>query len=129
MTEKQSDFRFGVVPAGDCEIKFTESHNPTGKLADAELVFTSGLLAGLKLCGFGIWQRRTGSGKNVTFPARSYAVNGERRSFALLRPSAVLGESNSMEDHDRFRDAIVRAYEYWEEHRTVEQPQRDSAQR
>jgi hypothetical protein len=60
--------------------------NPPGKLADAELHFTEGPLAGLKLIGFSIWERRGGSGRNVTFPARQYAVNGERRSFALLRP-------------------------------------------
>ena len=60
--------------------------NPPGKLADAELHFTDGELDGLKLIGFSIWERRTGGGRNVTFPARQYAVNGERRSFALLRP-------------------------------------------
>jgi hypothetical protein len=60
--------------------------NPPGKLADAELHFTDGPLAGLKLIGFAVWERRTGSGRNVTFPARQYSVNGERRSFALLRP-------------------------------------------
>lgn len=63
-----------------------DRNNPPGKLADAELHFTSGCLAGLKLIGFGIWERRTGGGRNVTFPARQYSVNGERRSFALLRP-------------------------------------------
>ena len=60
--------------------------NPAGKLADAELRFTDGPLSGLKLIGFAIWERRGGSGRNVTFPARQYRVNGERRSFALLRP-------------------------------------------
>ena len=60
--------------------------NPPGKLADAELHFTSGPLEGLKLIGFGVWERKTGNGRNVTFPARQYSVNGERRSFALLRP-------------------------------------------
>lgn len=59
---------------------------PPGKIADAELHFTAGPLAGLKLIGFGIWERRGGNGRNVTFPARQYSVNGERRSFALLRP-------------------------------------------
>ena len=59
--------------------------NPPGKLADAELHFTDGPLDGLKLIGFSIWERRGGTGRNVTFPARQYAVNGERRSFALLR--------------------------------------------
>lgn len=61
--------------------------NPPGKLADAEIHFAGeGPLAGLKLIGFGVWERRGGNGRNVTFPARQYAVNGERRSFALLRP-------------------------------------------
>jgi hypothetical protein len=39
-----------------------------------------------------IWARRTGAGRNVTFPARQYSVNGERRSFALLRPALDNGE-------------------------------------
>ena len=45
--------------------------NPPGKLADAELHFAKddGVLAGLKLIGFGIWEGR-GGGRNVTFPAR-----------------------------------------------------------
>jgi hypothetical protein len=63
-----------------------EKGNPPGKLADAELHFTDGVLDGLKLIGFSVWERRGGSGRNVTFPARQYSVNGERRSFALLRP-------------------------------------------
>ena len=62
------------------------SGSAPGKLADAELHFTSGPLERLKLIGFGVWERRTGGGRNVTFPARQYSVNGERRSFALLRP-------------------------------------------
>ena len=64
------------------------SGNPAGKLADAEVIFEAdaGPLTGLKLIGFGIWERRNG-GRNVTFPARQYSVNGERRSFALLRPA------------------------------------------
>jgi hypothetical protein len=61
--------------------------NPPGKLADAEIHFQEGEpLEGLKLIGFSIWERRAGSGLNVTFPARQYQINGERRSFALLRP-------------------------------------------
>jgi len=53
---------------------------------DAEFHFSDGPFAGLKLIGFAIWERRGGGGRNVTFPARQYAVNSERRSFALLRP-------------------------------------------
>ena len=62
--------------------------SPAGKLADAEVMFeaASGPLSGMKLVGFAVWERRDG-GRNVTFPARQYSVNGERRSFALLRPA------------------------------------------
>jgi hypothetical protein len=78
--------------------------NPPGKLADAELHFTEGPLAGLKLIGFAVWERKTGNGRNVTFPARQYSVNGERRSFALLRP---LADTTAQ---DRVRDLVLQAY-------------------
>src|SRR5260221_13279594 len=77
---------------------------PLGKLADAELHFSSGPLAGLKLIGFAIWERRGGTGRNVTFPARQYSVNGERRSFALLRPITDAAAQDSV------RDAILAEY-------------------
>ena len=78
--------------------------NPPGKLADAELHFADGPLAGLKLIGFAVWERRSGVGRNVTFPARQYSVNGERRSFALLRPTADAASQ------ERVRDLILEAY-------------------
>ena len=78
--------------------------NPPGKLADAELHFSDGPLAGLKLIGFAIWERRSGGGRNVTFPARQYSVNGERRSFALLRPVADTAAQ------DRVRKLVLDAY-------------------
>ena len=78
--------------------------NPPGKLADAELHFTEGVLEGLKLIGFAVWERKSGNGRNVTFPARQYSVNGERRSFALLRPTADAGAQ------DRIRDLVLEAY-------------------
>jgi hypothetical protein len=62
--------------------------NPPGKLADAELHFTSGPLDGLKLIGFGIW---------------------ERRSFALLRPIVDAAAQ------DRIRDVLLEAYAAFEE--------------
>ena len=92
------------------KIQPNEKNNPPGKLADAELHFTGGPLEGLKLIGFAIWERRTGSGRNVTFPARQYSVNGERRSFALLRPSD--GDATVQE---RIRDVVLRAYAQHEE--------------
>jgi hypothetical protein len=64
----------------EIKIVANEKGNPPGKLADAELHFSDGPLAGLRLTGFAIWERRTGGGRNVTFPARSYSVNGERSS-------------------------------------------------
>lgn len=83
--------------------------NPPGKLADAELHFGGeSPLAGLKLIGFSIRERRGGSGRNVTFPARSYAVTGERRSFALLRP--IVDKTTQ----DGLRDRILEAYAEYE---------------
>lgn len=81
---------------------------PPGKLADAELHFSGGPLDGLKLVGFAVWQRKTG-GRNVTFPAKQYSLNGERRSWALLRPIADATAQNHL------RDLILEAYK---EHET-----------
>ena len=86
------------------KILLNEKGNPPGKLAEAELHFSDGPLEGLKLIGFGVWERRSGTGRNVTFPARQYSVNGERRSFALLRPFA------DASSQDRIRDLILQAY-------------------
>ncbi len=87
--------------------------NPPGKLADAELIFQAGPLAGMKLVGFAIWERRTG-GRNVTFPARQYSINGERRSFALLRPAEINGDDHA-NPQDRVRDLILEAYKEHED--------------
>jgi hypothetical protein len=87
--------------------------HPPGKLADAELHFTDGELDGLKLIGFSIWERRGGNGRNVTFPARQYAVNGERRSFALLRP---IVDTIAQE---RVRELVLQAYAEYEERAAI----------
>ena len=86
-----------------------EKQQPSGKLADAELHFTEGVLEGLKLIGFAIWERRSGGGRNVTFPARTYSVNGERRSFSLLRPIGDATSQNSV------RDLVLDAYAKYEQ--------------
>jgi hypothetical protein len=88
-------------------------NNPPGKLADAELHFMEGALEGLKLIGFSVWERRSGGGRNVTFPARQYSVNGERRTFALLRP---LGDTTAQ---DKLRELILQAYAEFEEQAAV----------
>src|SRR6187397_554887 len=85
-----------------------EKSNPPGKLADAELHFADGPFAGINLIGFGIWERRNGGGRNVTFPARTYSVNGERRSFALLRPVTDVDSQN------RIRELVLQAYAEFE---------------
>src|SRR4030088_2724413 len=83
--------------------------NPPGKLADAELHFSDGELDGLKLIGFSVWERRGGGGRHVTFPARQYAVNGERRSFALLRPITDVASQN------RIRELVLQAFDEYSE--------------
>jgi broad specificity phosphatase PhoE len=87
-----------------------DGRGPQGKMADAELVFTDGPLEGLKLIGFTLWEGRAPGKYNVTFPARQYSVNGERRSFALLR---AVGDAAAV---DRLRQVILDAYD---EHRRL----------
>ena len=87
-----------------------ERQTPPWKLADAELHFTDGELSGLKLVGFAVWERRTGAGRNVTFPARQYSVNGDRRSFALLRSA-----NGDVTAQDRLREVILEAFADFEE--------------
>jgi hypothetical protein len=97
-------------------IKITpnDKGNPPGKLAEAELHFTDGPLEGLKLIGFAIWERRGGgAGRNVTFPARQYSVNGERRSFALLRPVVDVTSQNKL------RELILEAFQDYEERAAI----------
>jgi hypothetical protein len=96
-------------------IKITpnDKGNPPGKLADAEVHFTEGPLEGLKLIGFSIWDRRGGNGRNVTFPARQYSVNGERRSFALLRPIVDATAQSKL------RELILEAFQEYEERAAI----------
>jgi hypothetical protein len=96
-------------------IKITpnDKGNPPGKLAEAELHFGDGPMEGLKLIGFSIWERRGGNGRNVTFPARSYVVNGDRRSYALLRP---IVDSTAQA---KLRDLILEAFQEYEEQAAI----------
>ena len=92
-------------------IKITpnDKGNPPGKLAEAEIHFAEGPFDGLKLIGFAIWERRGGAGgRNVTFPARQYTVNGERRTFALLRPIVDATAQN------KIRELILEAFQEYE---------------
>ena len=89
------------------KISPNDKGNPPGKLADAELHFVDGVMEGLKLIGFAVWDRKSG-GRTVTFPARQYFVNGDRRTFALVRP---IVEASAQE---RLRDLILEAYAQYE---------------
>src|SRR5262249_12593287 len=81
-----------------------EKGTPPGKLADAGLHFNHQPVQRLKLMGFAVWERKKGTGRNVTFPARQYSVNGDRRSYSLLRPI------DSSTAQEKIRDLILQAY-------------------
>jgi hypothetical protein len=87
--------------------------DPPQKLADAELLFEEGVLSGLRLIGFSIWQSRRANSRTVQLPARTYFVHGERRTYALLR--AVNDESSS----EPVRRLILEAYAEFEQRMAV----------
>jgi len=62
--------------------------HPPGTHADAEVIdeAETGPRRGLTVSGFVRWERRAEG--HVTFPARSFTVNGARRGFVLLRRQA-----------------------------------------
>jgi hypothetical protein len=93
---------------GTIEVNFVlnDSLSKPNKLADGELRFIGGVMDGLKLIGFTIWQGRESGTYNVTFPNRSFTVNGERRSLALLRST-----TGNLDAQYRFRDYILKAWE------------------
>ena len=91
-----------------------DKNAPTGKLADAEVHFSEGALDGLRLLGFAVWERKNGPGRNVTFPARAYSVNGERRNFALLRP---VGSDSAAQN--AIRELVLQAYSEFESRAAV----------
>jgi hypothetical protein len=95
------------------KINPNDKGNPPGKLAEAEVHFHDGPLEGLKLIGFSVWERRGASGRNVTFPARSYSVNGERRSFVLLRPIVDSAAQSKL------RELILQAFQDYEERAAI----------
>ena len=87
----------------------TNGRGASGKLADAEIHFNGGELDGLKLVGFAVWRSREGQGEDVTFPSRQFVVQGERRSFSLLRWVA------KREAQQRLQALVIDAYRTAEE--------------
>jgi hypothetical protein len=57
---------------------------PEKLVCEAEVVFDEGPLAGMKLVGFSLWHGGD-DGVYVTFPARAFGSETERRYFDLLR--------------------------------------------
>ena len=96
MTRLDETVAINVLPA--------DHGAPAGKLADVELHFIAGVLEGLKLLGFTVWEGRGDNGPSVSLPSRHYVVNGERRSFTLLRPS---GDAPAQ---DTLRNTVLAAF-------------------
>ena len=89
----------------EVKILINEQGKPAGKLADAEIHFNGGELAGLKLVGFAIWERRDGTGRTVSFPSRPFIVHGDRKNFSLLR---AINDPNAQ---NHVRSLLLHAYE------------------
>ena len=90
MTQLDETIAINILPADD--------RAPAGKLADIELHFTAGALEGLKLLGFTVWEGHGDKGPSMSLPSRHYVVNGERRSFNLLRPSGEIPAQDGLRD-------------------------------
>ena len=89
---------------------------PAGKLADVEIHFEEGLLAGLKLVGCSVWRSKKGEAPTVLVPSRSYATAAGVRYYELLRPSADGSAGGSGEDPEgklsvkRFKEYVREEY-------------------
>ncbi len=68
-------------------VHFVLNHGgtPQSKLADVEIFFEEGLLAGLKLVGCSVWRAKKGEMPTILVPSRSYATAAGVRYYELLR--------------------------------------------
>ncbi len=93
------------APTSDVTIAFVKRENgPERLVAEAELLFNTGLVGGMKLVGFSVWQSSEGE-LYVTFPSRAFGAGGERRFFDFLR--SVNGDAAPAK---ALKQAIVEAY-------------------
>ena len=98
-------------------IHFVLNHGdtPVSKLADVEIHFEEGLLAGLKLVGCSVWKSKKGEVPTVLVPSRSYATASGIRYFELLRGSSASGLTNeTTEDRQAvktFKEYIRKEYQ------------------
>lgn len=85
---------------------------PQSKLADVEIHFEEGLLAGLKLVGCSVWRSKKGEAPTVLVPSRSYATAGGVRYYELLRGSVSVGTSLAEDEDSEGKAAVKRFKEY-----------------
>jgi hypothetical protein len=89
---------------------------PASKLADVEIHFEEGLLAGLKLVGCSVWRSKKGEAPTVLVPSRSYATAAGVRYYELLRSSADGAAGGAGEDPEaklavrRFKEYVREEY-------------------
>jgi len=87
---------------------------PESRLADVEIHFEEGILAGLKLVGCSVWRGKKNEGPTVLIPSRSYATAGGVRYYELLRESEERKDPDSMKlskgNIKRFKDYIREEY-------------------
>jgi hypothetical protein len=77
-------------------VQFVHRENgPERLICEAELLFepADGILAGMKLVGFSIWQSQEGE-HYVTFPSRAWGAGQERRYFDYLRSTDGKGNDS-----------------------------------
>lgn len=86
-------------------VQFVERGNAPQKLVcEAEIIFDEGPLAGMKLVGFSLWRGQEDS-VFVSFPARAFGADGDRRYFDLLR-----SVDGTILDSRRVKDWILEIY-------------------
>ena len=83
---------------------------PASKLADVEIHFEEGLLAGLKLVGCSVWRSKKGEAPTVLVPSRSYATAGGVRYYELMRPSDDAEAPDERKAVKRFKEYIRDEY-------------------
>jgi len=89
---------------------------PVSKLADVEIHFEEGLLAGLKLVGCSVWRSKKGDAPTVLVPSRSYATAAGVRYYDLLRSSADGAAEGNAQDPEgklavrRFKEYVREEY-------------------
>ncbi len=90
------------------QIKFvTREDGPKRLLCEAEVHFTDGLLAGLKLVGFCLWQGHD-TIIRVTLPARSYTSGDNRVYFDLVRAQDDMNRTKITRE---LKNRIITAWE------------------